>query len=94
MSESISKPASRRRYPTTEEKRDRCAPELRKMVEACGADIRVRAIPNNMAAGPCAACFVASQKAILAIDAPPAPLDGCPHPDQCAVRYTIELNLD
>jgi len=54
----------------------------------------VEVIPNNMAAGPCAACLKLSRHPIPAADAPTGPLSECPHPDQCVLRWRTHLAFD
>jgi hypothetical protein len=51
----------------------------------------VEVIPNNMAAGPCAACLQLARKPIPLADAPAGPLSECPHPDQCVLRWQSHL---
>lgn len=46
----------------------------------------VEVIPNNMAAGPCAACLKMAVKPVPIAEAPSGPLPECPHPSQCAIR--------
>lgn len=55
---------------------------------------RVRVVPNNMAAGPCAACLKLAQRDIPASEAPIGPLPECPHPSQCSlhVRAVLDQN--
>lgn len=45
----------------------------------------VEVIPNNMAAGPCAACLKMAEKPVPIAEAPTGPLPECPHPTQCAI---------
>ncbi len=46
----------------------------------------VEVIPNNMAAGPCAACLKLAEKPVPIAEAPKGPLPECPHPKQCVIR--------
>lgn len=46
----------------------------------------VEVIPNNMAAGPCAACLKMAEKPVPIAEAPKGPLPECPHPRQCVIR--------
>lgn len=50
--------------------------------------------PNNMAAGPCTACLAAAQGRYTFQDAPLAPLDACPHPDQCVGFLSTDIDWD
>lgn len=51
------------------------------------ADVEfVEVIPNNMAAGPCAACLKMAEKPVPIAEAPAGPLPNCPHPTQCVIR--------
>lgn len=63
-------------------------------ISSLGSDIRVQCHANEMASGPCAACLHAAGRTFLAKEAPLPPFDGCPHPDQCSIRYMIRLDLD
>lgn len=68
--------------------------DLDRFIAAIGPFAMVQAIPNNMLAGPCQGCVEAAAKAVLAKDAPLPPFDGCPHPDQCAVRYRLIFDAE
>lgn len=54
----------------------------------------VEVIPNNMAAGPCAACLKMAEKPVPVAEAPTGPLPQCPHPTQCRLwtRSVIDDN--
>lgn len=54
----------------------------------------VAVIPNNMAAGPCAACLKMAEKPVPIAMAPTGPLPECPHPTQCVIRCKSIFDLN
>lgn len=83
-----------KRYLTVEEKRELARNKLARTASVLGPNVRYEFIPNNMASGPCAACLSAAEHSYLASEAPIAPLEGCPHPDQCVGFHRSLLALD
>jgi len=83
-----------KRYLTVDEKRELAREKLARTASVLGSDVRYEFIPNNMALGPCPACLSAAQHTYLASEAPLAPLEGCPHADQCVGFHRSLLDLD
>lgn len=61
---------------------------------AMGGNARIRVYENRMAAGPCPACIKLASKTQPISKAPTGPLEGCPHPSQCALHWHVVSDFE
>jgi hypothetical protein len=64
--------------------------DIHRLFDAMGPDQMLRAIPSNMAAGPCAAARQLSSLSLKANEAVLFPLQGCDKGAQCGCRWTLD----
>ncbi len=64
--------------------------DIHRLFDAMGPDQMLRAIPSNMAAGPCAAASQLSSLSLKANEAVLFPLQGCDKGAQCGCRWTLD----
>lgn len=55
---------------------------------------KIRVVPNNMAAGPCAHCLAAAERDLPVDEAPVGSFAGCPHPSQCVIWIRSIVDIE
>lgn len=70
--------------------RARTTRKLAVLQSTLGPATRVRLVPSNMAAGPCAKAVAYARTDILACEAEILPLSGCDKGVQCGCLYRLE----